>query len=155
MNDHYLNSWKFWGSKVALIYGQQLVVLRKDDIPGLHSAGMWDLPGGRSEAGESPIQCLVRETKEEVGLDIEGYPIEWMREYPSSSACDQSEYFMVVKISKRDTEKMTLGDEGQDLQLMTLSKFVSLDNAITHLVVGVQDYLNDMNHLRNRSVCLK
>lgn len=32
--------------------------------------GYWDLPGGHLEFEESPEECLNRETKEEVGLDI-------------------------------------------------------------------------------------
>jgi 8-oxo-dGTP diphosphatase len=32
--------------------------------------GMWDLPGGRPEHGESISQTLTREVKEETGLDL-------------------------------------------------------------------------------------
>lgn len=32
--------------------------------------GYWDLPGGHLEFEESPEECLARETKEEVGLNI-------------------------------------------------------------------------------------
>jgi 8-oxo-dGTP pyrophosphatase MutT (NUDIX family) len=31
----------------------------------------WDLPGGRIEPGESSYDCLVREVKEELNLDVE------------------------------------------------------------------------------------
>jgi len=31
----------------------------------------WDLPGGRVRHGESPYDTVVREVKEEVGLDVE------------------------------------------------------------------------------------
>ncbi len=30
----------------------------------------WDIPGGLAEYGELPTEALIRETKEEVGLDI-------------------------------------------------------------------------------------
>ena len=30
----------------------------------------WTLPGGRIEPSESPLQCAIRETKEETGLEI-------------------------------------------------------------------------------------
>ncbi|WP_062996763.1 NUDIX hydrolase [Nocardia mikamii] len=33
--------------------------------------GMWALPGGKMELGESLAECGIRETKEETGLDVE------------------------------------------------------------------------------------
>jgi 8-oxo-dGTP diphosphatase len=51
-------------------HGQILLFLR-DDTPGLPYAGMWDLPGGHVEDGESPDQCIVREMNEELGLELD------------------------------------------------------------------------------------
>jgi len=32
---------------------------------------LWNLPGGTMEAGESPWECVIREVREETGLEVE------------------------------------------------------------------------------------
>ena len=47
--------------------GEVLIAKRP---PGRPLAGLWEFPGGKVEQGEEPEEALIRELKEELGIEI-------------------------------------------------------------------------------------
>lgn len=54
---------------VALIDPDDRVLIAQRP-PGKALAGLWEFPGGKFDAGERPEACLIRELKEELGIDV-------------------------------------------------------------------------------------
>jgi 8-oxo-dGTP diphosphatase len=48
--------------------GRVLVAERPE---GKHLAGLWEFPGGKMEPGETPEAALIRELREELGIETE------------------------------------------------------------------------------------
>src|SRR5918994_3505078 len=54
---------------VALIDADNRVLIAQRP-EGKPLAGLWEFPGGKVEAGERPEETLIRELKEELGIDV-------------------------------------------------------------------------------------
>ena len=48
----------------------RLLLCRRAERPGDSCAGLWEFPGGKREPGESLEDCLVRECREEFGVQV-------------------------------------------------------------------------------------
>lgn len=56
------------GSLCYIIQAGQVLLLKRERPPHV---GLWSPPGGKTDHGESPQECAVREIREETGLAIQ------------------------------------------------------------------------------------
>ena len=56
------------GIGAVIIKDGKIALIKRGNEP---ARGKWTIPGGLVELGESPEQAVIRETKEETGLDID------------------------------------------------------------------------------------
>jgi ADP-ribose pyrophosphatase YjhB (NUDIX family) len=59
----------FLAASVAIVREHDLLLIQRNRAP---SEGLWTLPGGRLEPGETTEQCALREVREEMGLTLYG-----------------------------------------------------------------------------------
>ncbi|MBV8760103.1 MAG: NUDIX hydrolase [Deltaproteobacteria bacterium] len=59
------------GVGAFIIDGPRVLVVKRGRPPG---EGLWSVPGGRLEAGETLAQAVAREVREETGLTVEVGP---------------------------------------------------------------------------------
>jgi 8-oxo-dGTP diphosphatase len=129
----------FRGAKLALFIGGQLAVIMRDDKPGLPWAAHLDLPGGGREGAETPEECALRETQEELGLAVSQDDLIWKRQYTASNG--QPVWFFAAMLPAGRAAEVRLGDEGQYWTLMPPAEYLTHDRAIPHFATRVADFL--------------
>ena len=51
----------------------QVLLFLRDDKPDIPYPNMWDVPGGHIEPDETPEECIIREMKEEMDIDLKDF----------------------------------------------------------------------------------
>ncbi len=96
---------------VALIDKDGRVLLSKRPM-GKQLGGLWEFPGGKVEQGERPETALIRELKEELGIDVAESclaPLTF-----ASHAYDDFHLLMPLYVCRR-WQGQVVGAEGQEL----------------------------------------
>ena len=114
---------------VAVDHGLLLLVKRGTD-PG---KGLWSLPGGRVESGESVVAAVVREFKEETGLEgVCGPFVGWVERM----GVDHHFVVMDFLVTVLEAGEPIAGGDVLDARWVAFEELASLD-----LVDGLSDFL--------------
>ncbi|MFC6335066.1 NUDIX domain-containing protein [Paenibacillus septentrionalis] len=95
-----------------MICGSEVLLLNRLKSPNM---GLWNGIGGKLEANETPLQSIVREIKEETGLQVNEQDIEpagivrWESEPPSFSS---GMYLYRCSLSDKAVQTPAVVDEG-------------------------------------------
>jgi 8-oxo-dGTP diphosphatase len=116
----------------------KILLVKRDTVP---FKGYWALPGGRMDPGETVEQTIVRECKEETGLDVEIVRV--IGEYVEKGVKDDIEYeyyptCFLVKVVCGEIKRQE--SEIQEIKLFNLKALPS-PLAFVHGKM-IEDYLN-------------
>ncbi len=104
----------FHGAKLAILVGDRIVTILRDDTPSIPWPDHWDLPGGGREGNECPTECVLRELEEELGLAWCVNDLDWSIK---STANQGFVWFFVAEKPDFDPSVVRFGDEGQTWRL--------------------------------------
>ena len=131
----------FAGSKIAIITEGCVLTILRDDKAGIAFPGYWDLPGGAREGLENPVECALRETREELGLILVGDQLGW-------GAClgsgDDRTWFFAMQAPDDICDKIVFGDEGQRWEAMPMALFLTHEKVVPHFKRRLRQYLNEI-----------
>jgi 8-oxo-dGTP diphosphatase len=124
--------------------GQILLVRRRD-------SQNWSMPGGTLEMDESLEDCVIREVREETGLEIELKEIVKTYTNPNVKICysdgEIRREFSIVFLAYSESERVSLDDESTDWDWVNFEDLnkISIAKSQMRRLKDVENYLNAKN----------
>ena len=101
----------------------RILLIKRGHEPGL---GLWSVPGGRIEAGESDQQAVVREVLEETGLHVVCGRLLGAVERPGLAGAVVAIRDYAVTVTGGD---LAAGDDAADARWVTPAELTAMDEA--------------------------
>lgn len=105
---------------------------------------LWNLPGGALEKKEAPWVGVVREVKEETGLDVEVMDLVHISNNPGK---DDIVFLFTCKVIGG---KLTLNDEADKIKYFAFADIPH--NTVPKHVIRLKDYLDNPNKLTTKTL---
>ncbi len=102
-----------------IVHKGKLLLLKK------LSRGWYELPAGKIEDGETPEQCAIRETKEELGVDVDILEAFGEVEYPHKGDVAYAQWFFAA-LKDGQIPIMTEPDEFEHYRFVDIEELDSI-----------------------------
>jgi 8-oxo-dGTP diphosphatase len=99
---------------VALLDGQGRVLMQQRPL-GKQHGGLWEFPGGKVEAGESPQQAAARELAEELGVALDPLALEALSFAAEPVLADGQRSVVILLFAAREWQGAVSALEGQNM----------------------------------------
>lgn len=122
----------------------ELLLVKRDQEP---ARGLWSLPGGRVEWGESLMEACAREVREETGVevDVEGLAGIAERIIPDDEGRVQFHFVIHDFWARPRAREITRGGDASDVRWVPVGELASL-----HLTEGLLEFLQDRGAMEGR-----
>lgn len=109
---------------VAVVENGEILLVRRGREPHL---GLWAVPGGKVDRGESLAEAATREVKEETGLLVELDEIVWVGEF-----IDEDNHLVLIDFLGRPSGgELLAGDDATELQWVDIEAAFELEMPAT------------------------
>lgn len=125
--------------------GRLLLEKRRD-------SDVWGLPGGGVKNYETPIQAMVREIREELGIRIPADRFKKLKVYGEhgrmgriAAYCDGSIWRMVIVVFGLELEEepeMVVSSESQALRFFSKEELKHIEVVVTHSDIVEEQFIN-------------
>ena len=93
--------------------GREYLMLYRNKKPDDPNEGKWIGVGGKFEPGETPDECMLREVREETGLQLSSYHFCGVIHFISDTWEDEDMYLYRAEVSGGAAIKMPACEEGE------------------------------------------
>ncbi|HOI97259.1 MAG TPA: NUDIX hydrolase [Candidatus Pacearchaeota archaeon] len=114
-------------SQKAIIFNREgkILVLRRSGT-ALSNPGKWDFPGGDLEFGEDAIGGIIREIREETGLEVKNLNLFDVESHINK----EGDFWVTIAyIAKAVSDKVILSYEHDEFKWLTAEDFLKLESS--------------------------
>lgn len=126
-------------TKALVMKGDSILLLKRKE--GGFASGLWDIPGGKLEFGESPEESLIREVYEETTLKVDIGKV-----ISLSSGIDlkkNKQYITIVYLCSYLSGDVKLSNEHIDYEWTSL-KNIKGKKLVYYVEEGIDNYLKTL-----------